>query len=218
MDVFGAVTVGISDEVFSALLIVLGGGGVEVYGGGGGEDDDADIDEAVGGLGCRRTSLRLGNGGGTACLTGRLWAGECDARTGCVGGGGSRLFSPDARDGGGGGVGRGEGEGEAEAKCAGFFPPSPSLLLQLAALSPSALAIFQRPRLLGGTGGFSPFAATGVIVGGATKLGNSSSQTFSTMPVRTNAHNVHVLRRRVRHHPLVHSGYMVDDWDCVEFK
>jgi hypothetical protein len=86
-----------------------------------------------------------------------------------------------------------------------FFPLSLSPSLQLAALSPSALAIPHNPLRLGGTGGFSPFVAAGVIIGGG-MLDISSSQTFSTIPVRTNAHNVHVLRRRARHHPLVHSG------------
>jgi hypothetical protein len=175
---------------------------------------DVDVDVTIGGLGCRRTSLRLGRGGGTACLTG-----ECAVATaGCVGGGGSRLFSR----GGGGGAGVGASEAEAEAECVGgrddFLPLSLSPSLQLAALSPRALAIFHSPLRLGGTGGLSPFVAVGTIVGGGMMLGISSSQTFSTMPVRTNAHSVHVLRRRARHHPLVHSGYMVDDWDCEGFE
>ena len=75
--------------------------------------------------------------------------------------------------------------------------------LQFAALSPNALAIRQRPLLLGGTGGFSPLLE-GVIDGG--RVGTSSSHTFSTMPVRTKAHRVHVERRRARHHPLVQRG------------
>lgn len=36
-----------------------------------------------------------------------------------------------------------------------------------------------------------------------------SSHSFSTIPVRTKAHNEHVDRSRFKHHPEVHSGYIV---------
>jgi hypothetical protein len=194
--VLGAVTAGVSDREWGTSLLVAGGGTDVGWG---------CVGVTVGGLACRRTSLRLGRGGGTACLTGGCAA---DPTEGWLGGGGSRLFSVGARGGGGGGVGA--GEDETEAACGGcgddFFALSLSPSLQLAALSPRALAIFHSPLRLGGTGGFSPFVAAGAIVGGGAMLGISSSQTFSTIPVRTNAHSVHVVRRRARHHPLVHSG------------
>lgn len=196
--VLGVVTAGASSGV-SSVSLLWPSADVDVDTGWGG----VGVDVTVGGLGCRLTSLRFGRGGGTVRLMG-----ECTPATaGCTGGGGSRLFSKDARGGGRDGVGRGEDATEAEdASCKDnlFLSLSPSL--QLAALSPRALAIFHNPLRLGGTGGFSPFVETAAIVDGGTMLDISSSQTFSTMPVRTNAHSIHVVRRRARHQPLGQSG------------
>jgi len=75
-----------------------------------------------------------------------------------------------------------------------------------------------KPRLLGGIGGLpSPIdsgledlSAAGFEGIEAGNAGTSSSHTFSITPVRTKAHNEHVDRKRMRHHPDVHSGYIVD--------
>lgn len=91
-----------------------------------------------------------------------------------------------------GGSGGGNLRGSGWAGTAGLVPelrfalsrsPSP----QLAALSPIALAMPQRPLFLGGMGGFSPFAplSTWIFEGGGGGGGNSSSQILSTIPVRT---------------------------------
>ena len=87
---------------------------------------------------------------------------------------------------------------------------SPSL--QLAALSPIALAMPHNPPLFrGGRDGFSAFVRLGT--GGGASVGGviTSSHTFSTIPVRTNAQSVHVARRRERHQPVLHKGYIVTD-------
>ena len=87
---------------------------------------------------------------------------------------------------------------------------SPSL--QLAALSPIALAIPHNPLFRGGRAGFSAFVGF-VGTGGGGGVGRviASSHTLSTIPVRTNAQSVHVVRRRERHQPLLHKGYIVTD-------
>lgn len=84
---------------------------------------------------------------------------------------------------------------------------SPSL--QLAALSPIALAIPHNPLFRGGRGGFS--AVVGLGIGGGVGRVIASSHTLSTIPVRTNAQSVHVVRRRERHQPVLHKGYIVTD-------
>ena len=84
---------------------------------------------------------------------------------------------------------------------------SPSL--QLAALSPIALAIPHNPLFRGGRDGFSAFVGLGT--GGAVGRVIASSHILSTIPVRTNAHSVHVVRRRERHQPDLHKGYIVTD-------
>ena len=84
---------------------------------------------------------------------------------------------------------------------------SPSL--QLAALSPIALAMPHNPLFRGGRGGFSTFVGLGT--GGVERV-IISSHTLSTIPVRTNAQSVHVVRRRERHQPVLHKGYIVTDW------
>ena len=88
------------------------------------------------------------------------------------------------------------------------FSLSPSL--QLAALSPIALAIPHNPLFLGGKDGFSPFVRLGTG-GGTGGIITSSSHTLSTIPLRTNAQSVHVVRRRERHQPVIHKGYIVTD-------
>ena len=104
------------------------------------------------------------------------------------------------------------GEGELTRPLS--FSPSP----QLVALSPNADAMPHNPRLLGGIGGLlpddesvpidlSPADFEGVV---GDIIDTSSSHTFSTTPVRMKAHNEQVDRRRVRHHPDLHSGYIVD--------
>lgn len=66
----------------------------------------------------------------------------------------------------------------------------------------------------GGAGGvFRLISLRGGRGGG--RAGSSSSQTCSTIPERMNAHRVHVERRRVRHHPEVQSGYIVELCVCV---
>lgn len=50
-------------------------------------------------------------------------------------------------------------------------------------------------------------------IGEGITVGISSSQTLSMIPVRTNAHIVQAIRSRVRHQPLVHRGYDVNDAD-----
>ena len=84
---------------------------------------------------------------------------------------------------------------------------SPSL--QLAALSPIALAIPHNPLFRGGRGGFSAFEELGA--GGGAGRVITSSHTLSTIPVRTKAQSVHVVRRRERHQPVLHKGYIVTD-------
>jgi len=196
--VLGAMRTGVPEMELSPLLIASGVcvAGVDV--------GRADGVVVVVGLDWRRTSLRLGRGGGTERLTGPC----ATATEGCIGGG-SRRFSSDARGSGGGGAGEDETDAGRVGASTGdvFFALSLSLSLspQLAALSPSALAIFHRPLRLGGTEGFSPFVAR-AIMGGGRMLGISSSHTFSTIPVRKKAHSVHVVRRRARHHPFAHSG------------
>jgi hypothetical protein len=77
-----------------------------------------------------------------------------------------------------------------------------------------ALAIPQIPLFLGGRGGFSPpgFFSTWTAEGGGGGGATSSSQTFSTIPVRTNAQRVQVDRRRLRHQPDMQRGYIVVGW------
>jgi hypothetical protein len=95
----------------------------------------------------------------------------------------------------------------------GPFSLSPSL--QPVALSPNADAMPHNPPLLGGIGGLpqppesvlDDLSDTGE---GSDNTGISSSHTFSITPVRMKAHSEHVDRKRVRHHPDVHSGYIVD--------
>lgn len=100
-----------------------------------------------------------------------------------------------------------------------FLAFSLELSLQLAALSPIALARPHKPRFLGGTGGAtSPFAELSELAetsveatarettGGDMVAGGSSSHIRSTMLVRIKAHIEHVVRRRERHHPCVQRG------------
>jgi hypothetical protein len=94
---------------------------------------------------------------------------------------------------------------------------SPTFSLQLA---PIALAKPHKPFFLGDTEDFSvPDVPVAWVCDmealddcplfGPAMLEISSSQIFSTTPVRTKAHNEHVERRRARHQPLVQRGYIV---------
>lgn len=130
-----------------------------------------------------------------------------------------RGLRPSARLGNGGGVRppRGvEGSFLSSSFSGVLRPLSPSP--QLAALSPNADAMPHNPRFLGGKGGFPGDASLAEGLSNEPDLddvepgiiGTSSSQTFSMTPVRTNAQSVQVNRNRARHHPEVHSGYIVD--------
>lgn len=110
-----------------------------------------------------------------------------------------------------------------------LLPPSP----QLAALSPNALAMPHKPRRRGGSGGGAFPCRNGSMLllddstigvdvdaavavepedevrdgeaGGVGKI-TSSSQTFSTIPVRINDQSVQVALSRARHQPDVQRG------------
>lgn len=141
--------------------------------------------------------LAGGRGGGILRNAGGAWASE-----GCVGGAGGRwddvVATVVAVE-----VARGAGAAGMDIRFALSF----SSPLQLAARSPMALAIPHRPLFRGGIGGFSPLLLRSMdIIGGGGSGGSSSSHTLSTMPVRTNAQRVQVVRRRCRHQPDMHRG------------
>jgi len=147
-----------------------------------------------------RPSALLGNGGGESWTD---FLEEAVALAGWAGGGDGSFFST-----------------SLSGVLSGILtrPLSLSPSLQLAALSPKADAMPHKPRLLGGIGGLpSPtetapddLSATGLEGVDGDNTGISSSQTFSIIPVRTKAQSEHVERKRVRHHPDAHSGYIVD--------
>ncbi len=144
-------------------------------------------------------SLLSGGRGGGILRNGSGGAGACE---GCVGGAGGRCDAAVATvlavD-----VGAGAGDAERDAR----FALSLSSPLQLAARSPMALAMPHKPLFRGGTGGFSPLLLRSMdIIGGGGGGGSSSSHTLSTMPVRTKAQRVQVVRRRCRHQPDMHRG------------
>lgn len=154
----------------------------------------------------------FGVGWGSGSSTGRAGLADLEAVV-------DRL-RPAALFGNGGGlapVGGDEGEDNfLSTSLSGVRPLSPSL--QLAALSPNTVAIPHSPRLLGGSGGLPSPAESlldDLIVapdfgGGEGSIGTSSSQILSITPVRTKAHSEQVDRKRARHQPEVHNGYIVD--------
>lgn len=83
------------------------------------------------------------------------------------------------------------GTGGRVSDSAGFSPPLPTVGRTLAIKLPT---LSSRDGRLG--------------AGVCSTLGASSSQTRSTSAARTNAHNEQVVRKRARHHPEVHNGYI----------